>query len=305
MRDARVWLNAPATALAGLEAAVGAAGGTVTGDPDDANAIVWAADDPPSMRRHLGPSIEWVQLSSAGIEDWFEAGVIDSARIWTAAKGVYAQPIAEYVVAMLLLAGRHLHEVVTARHWQPLDVDMLAGKTVGIVGAGGIGEAVLELLVPFQARTIAMTRSGRKVSGADISVGPEALERMLSDCDHLVLAAPDTAQTNRLLSDDELALLPAHGWIVNVGRGTIVDTDALVRALTAGKLGGAVLDVTDPEPLPKDHPLWSLPNAIITSHTACTSRLGAERFAQRVRDNTLLFREGRSLIGQVDTAAGY
>ena len=305
MRDTRVWLNARAANLAALEAAVATAGGEVCTDPEDANAIIWAADDPPSIRHYLNSSIEWVQLSSAGIEDWFEAGVIDTERTWTAAKGVYARPIAEYIVAMLLLAARHLQRVVNLSDWQPLDVEMLAGKTVGIIGAGGIGEAVLELLVPFEVRTIAMTRSGRKVSRADVSVGPDTLREMLPQCDHLVLAAPDTAQTNRLLSADELALLPSHAWIVNVGRGTIIDTDALVRALAAGRLGGASLDVTDPEPLPGGHPLWSQPNAIITSHTACTQRLGAERFAQRVGDNTTRFREGRALIGQVDPAAGY
>jgi phosphoglycerate dehydrogenase-like enzyme len=131
------------------------------------------------------------------------------------------------------------------------------------------------------------------------------LESLLCRSDFVVLSAPETAQTIGLLNADRLALLPSHAWIVNVGRGSTVDTAALVTALETGRLAGAALDVTDPEPLPDGHPLWRLPNAIITSHTACTPSLGRAAFADRVRTNISRFIRGEALLGRVDADLGY
>ena len=302
--NARVWVNATTADCAALEAAVLSGGGEPCAS-DEANAIVWAADDPPTIRQHLRPEVRWVQLSSAGIEDWFAAGVIDRERTWTAAKGVYAEPIAEYVLAMLLAAARRLPEVLRATRWHPSPVAVIAGKTVGVIGAGGIGTAAVRLLVPLGVRCVALTRSPRDVPGAIESVGPDDLDKLLRRSDFLLLAAPETPETVGLLDADRLALLPSHAWIVNVGRGSIIDTDALVVALEAGHLSGAALDVTDPEPLPDAHPLWRLPNAIVTSHTACTPSLGRAALADRVGTNVARFRRGEALLGLVDPELGY
>jgi phosphoglycerate dehydrogenase-like enzyme len=300
----RIWVNASPEDRVVFEAAVERGGGVVS-DAAAADALVWAVDDPPSIRRYLTPEVRWVQLSSAGIEEWFVAGVIDRARIWTAAKGVYAEPIAEYVLAMMLAAARRLHEVVADDSWQPRDVSSLAGATVGIVGAGGIGRALLRLLMSLGMRSIALTRSGRVIPGAGESVGPEGLSDLLRRSDYVVLAAPETADTMRLISAPELASLLPHAWIINVGRGSILDTDALVDALSGGRIGGAALDVTSPEPLPDAHPLWQFPNAIITSHTASTRRLGRDRLAHRIQTNVDRFRRGRQLLGVVDVDLEY
>jgi D-3-phosphoglycerate dehydrogenase len=246
-----------------------------------------------------------VQLSSAGIEDWFAAGVIDERRRWTAAKGVYAQPIAEYVITMLLVGARRLPELMSVRHWRLLDVRTLRGATVAIVGAGGIGRAVIELLRPMGVRTLAVTRSGRTVDGADVSAGPAEIDSVVADADFVVLAAPETAGTRGLFDARLLARMRPDAWLVNVARGSIVDTDALVDALRQGRVGGAALDVTDPEPLPRGHVLWSLSNAIITSHTACTPTLGAPAFATRVRENVCRLRAGEPLLGVVEIELGY
>jgi phosphoglycerate dehydrogenase-like enzyme len=303
--NARVWVNAStAPDCAALEAAVRSGGGELCAS-EEANAIVWAADDPPAIRQHLTPEVRWVQLSSAGIEDWFAAGVIDSERTWTAAKGVYAGPIAEYVLAMLLAAARRLPEVLRASRWQPSPVAVIAGKTVGVIGAGGIGTAALRLLAPLGVRGLALTRSHRDVPGAIESVGPDDLDKLLRRSDFLLLAAPETPETIGLLDADRLALLPSQAWIVNVGRGSIIDTDALVVALEAGRLSGAALDVTEPEPLPDAHPLWQLPNVIVTSHTACTPSLGRAALADRVGMNVARFSRGEGLLGLVDPGLGY
>ncbi len=282
------------------------AGGGVVFPLEEANAIVWAASDPEELARALHPGIRWVQLSFAGIEDFFAAAVVDDERLWTAAKGVYAGPIAEYVLAMMLAAARQLPRYVGLRSWHQPETRRVAGSTLGIVGAGGIGRALIELITPLRLRTLAITRSGCKVPGATESLGPDALERLLGESDWVLLAVPDTRETRRLISAERLALMRPHAWLINVARGTLVDTDALVEALVAGRIGGAALDVTDPEPLPDGHPLWDLENAIVTSHTAAGGwAMSNAALAERVRENVQRFARGDELIGLVSPDAGY
>jgi D-3-phosphoglycerate dehydrogenase len=239
------------------------------------------------------------------VEEWMKSGLVDERRMWTAAKGVFGSIIAEYTLAVMLAAARRLPEIIGHRRWQPIEPGSLYGMTVGVVGAGGIGSAVLELLRPFNVHGIALTRSGRPVPGAAECLDPAGLDRLLERSDYVVLAAPETSETIGLLSADRLALLKPHSWLINVGRGSIVDTNALVEALTNGHIGGAALDVTNPEPLPADHPLWALPNVIISSHTAVTAGLGRAAFSERVRINVARFCAGKPLIGVVDTRLMY
>jgi phosphoglycerate dehydrogenase-like enzyme len=299
-----VWVHTDGAATP-LKRAVIRGGGRLVDDPAAAEAIVWAADEPDALRPRLQGGIRWVQLSAAGIEEWFAAGVIDRERIWTAAKGVYAPPIAEYVVAAILMFARRFPTAVRTRRWEPLEPRHLRGATVGILGAGLIGQEILRLLEPFAVNTLALTRGGGAVPGARRSLGPADLEELLTDSDYLVLAAPDTAETRRLLDARRLRQLEEDAVIVNVGRGTIIDTEALVEALRERTLRGAVLDVTDPEPLPDAHPLWILDNAIITAHTASTRALGAPLFARRVEENVRRYRAGLKPLGLVDPVAGY
>ena len=152
---------------------------------------------------------------------------------------------------------------------------------------------------------IASTRSGAEVPGADRSFGPEGLDDLLERSDYVVLCAPLTPETTGLIGERELALLGPAGVLVNVGRGALVDTEALVAALRDGRLRGALLDVTDPEPLPDGHPLWSEPRALITPHVANTRAQLDAALAQRVEQNVARFRAGEPLIGVIDPAAGY
>jgi phosphoglycerate dehydrogenase-like enzyme len=272
---------------------------------EEANAIVWAADEPEELRRLLHPGIRWVQLLSAGIEDWFKAGAVDDRRLWTAGTGVHAGPIAEYLLAAILAGARGFPAYATAGRWESRVPRRVAGSAVGIVGAGGIGRALIELLAPLRVRVLALTRGGRTVPGADISLGPDGLDRLLRESDYVVLAVPETPETLAMIGAEQLALMREHAWLVNIGRGTVVDTGALVDALCAGRIGGAVLDVTDPEPLPDEHPLWKLPNVLVTGHTASTWELGRPVFLERIRTNVALFARGEPLVGPVDVSAGY
>jgi phosphoglycerate dehydrogenase-like enzyme len=154
-------------------------------------------------------------------------------------------------------------------------------------------------------RVLAVTRRGNPVAGAERTVAADGIDAILPEADYVVLAAPATGASRRLMDADRIGLMGADAWLVNVGRGTLVDTDALVAALDAEQLGGAALDVTDPEPLPDGHPLWGHPRALITPHVATTS--GAERmhYVERVRENVERFASGDALLGLVDRDAGY
>lgn len=287
-----------------LESAVASGGGSVV-PLEQANGIVCTGDDVELLRGSLLPGVRWVQLGAAGIEMWFDAGLMQPDVVWTAAKGVYARPIAEHILALILAAARGLHERVRARAWGSPDGHLLTGATVGIVGAGGIGTELIALLAPFATRTIALTRDARAVPGAEVNVGRDGLRLLLEQSDYVVLAAPLTAETTGMISGDQLSSMRPDAWLINVARGGLVDTGALVDALRAGTIGGAALDVTEPEPLPSGHALWELPNVIITPHVASTREMGERFIAERVTENVQRFAEGRELLGVVDQRLGY
>lgn len=307
---------APAVAIApaatdDLMAAVERGGGTPIDDPTRADAVIWVDPrNPEGLREVLaGSPARWVQLPFAGIERFVAAGVIDPERTWTCTKGVYAHACAEHALALMLAAGRRLHEHAVAQSWRAggfgTPERRLAGKTVVIVGAGGIGRALIEMLGPLHARAIAVNRSGRSVGGAERTVIGDALRDVVAEADFLVVSAASTPATRHVVDADVLAALPSHAWIVNVARGELIDTDALVAALRAAEIGGAALDVTDPEPLPDGHPLWELPNVIITPHVANTWDMAVPELTALVERNVAAFAAGHPLEGLVDPDAGY
>ena len=250
--------------------------------------------------------MRWVQLQSAGVEDWLADGAIDEDRTWTSAAGAYGETVADHALALLIAGRRRLAESARAQRWDPeLAGRPLFGATVAIVGAGGIGRALIALLAPWRCHVIAVTRSGREVEGAAESVAAAELERVWPRAEVAVIAAPATDATSRLVGAEQLAALPPGAWLVNVARGALVDTDALVEALAAGRLGGAALDVTDPEPLPDGHPLWREPRALITPHAANPTEARLRALADFTRANVARFVRGEELRGIIDTGRGY
>jgi D-3-phosphoglycerate dehydrogenase len=261
------------------------------------------------LRRLLEASpARWVQLPFAGIERFVAAGVIGADRTWTCAKGVYAAATAEHALALMLAAARRLPMYARLRSWTASEEGLerrLAGSTVVVFGAGGIGRALIAMLAPLGPEVVAVNRSGSAVPGARISIPAEELAGTLAAADWVVITAPLTPQTKGLFGREMLARLGPQAWLVNVARGGIVDTDALVDALRAGQIGGAALDVTDPEPLPGGHPLWSLDNALITPHVANTWEMALPELRGLVRRNVAHFAAGERLEGVVDPATGY
>ena len=296
-----VWIGPHGSAR--LTEAVARGGGVVVGDAADARAIVWNDGEPQEARAALHDGIEWVQLDSVGIDHWLE--IVDRERIWASVRDVYAADVAEHVLAFILAAARRLPQAAQARRWSGIGGERLAGRTVGLVGAGAIGRQTIVRLRPFGVRVIALTRSGRDVPGADESLPRERLTHLLECSDYVVLAAPLTAETRGLVGRRELERLGSDAWLVNVGRGPLVDTDALVQALADRAIGGACLDVTDPEPLPAGHPLWKLENVLLTPHVANPPGTWEEPLAGLVEENVRRFAAGRELLAIVDVDRGY
>lgn len=290
-----------------LVEAVTRAGGVIV-DLAECDALVWTAD-PSTFPAELPERVRWVQLPSAGIERWFELGILTPDRQWTSAAGAYGQTVAEHALALLLAGVRGLGLAARQQGWRRQELlaatHTLRGARVAIVGAGGIGRALVPMLAALGAEAIAVNRSGRAVDGASETVAVGDLDGVLPRTDHIVVAAPATPETRHLIGAVQLGALRPTSWVVNVARGELVDTDALVRALDAGTIGGAALDVTDPEPLPDGHPLWTHPAVLITPHSGNPVPLLRQAFAVRVADNITRWLAGQDLLGRVDVAAGY
>jgi phosphoglycerate dehydrogenase-like enzyme len=272
---------------------------------EEARVVVWHTGEPAEARAHLHEGIEWVQLDSAGVDRWIGTGILDERRTWTSARDAYAADVAEHAVALVLAAARRLPQTARDRRWSGVGGDRLAGRTVGLVGAGAIGREAIARLRPFGVRIVALTRSGRTVEGADDSLPAARLEELLERSDYVVLAAPLTHETRGLVGRRELERLRPDAWLVNVGRGALVDTDALVWALAKGAIGGACLDVTDPEPLPDDHLLWTFDNVLVTPHVANPPGTAEEPLARLVEENVRRFAAGEELLSVVDVERGY
>ncbi|WP_040793452.1 D-isomer specific 2-hydroxyacid dehydrogenase family protein [Nocardia paucivorans] len=274
----------------------------------EAEAVVWAGGID-SFPIDLPDTVRWVQLPSAGVESWFAAGIIDNRRVWTSAAGAYARTVAEHAVLLLLAGVRALGEQIRAVSWRKAEFDprvgTLHGSTAAIVGCGGIGRAMIPQLTALGARILAVTRSGAPVAGANETLPAERIREIWSRADHFVIAAPATTATRRLIDADALGRMKSTAWVVNIARGSLIDTDALVSALREGSIGGAALDVTDPEPLPDGHPLWTLPNAIITPHIANPPSGLTALLADHVRENVARFAAGEPLRAIIDIERGY
>lgn len=288
-----------------LTQAVEDGGGQVV-SPSDAEAIVWAHPTSPGELDTVLDShgqVRWVQLPWAGVEPFLD--VMDERVVWTNGKGVYAEPVAEHALALLLAGFRHVAGYAREHGWSGPVGRNLLGARVTILGGGQITRSLLRLLAPFGCDTTVVRQHVEELEGANRVVGTDQIAFALADADALVLALALTPETRGMVDTDLLAVLPDHAWVVNVARGGHVDTDALVEALQAGTLGGAGLDVTDPEPLPDDHPLWTMPNVVITPHVANTPAMGRPLLAARVSENVRRFTEGEPLLGPVDPELGY
>jgi phosphoglycerate dehydrogenase-like enzyme len=291
-----------------LQTAAEDAGATIV-PAADASALLWLLNTGgQQLTDLLHDGIGWVQLRSAGVEQWIDDGALDADRQWTAARGIYAQTVAEHALLLALSGLKLLPQYARAQTWDPDGKHqgrLLRDCTVAVIGAGGIGTEIIRYLAPMGPHVVAITRSGRQVEGAHEHLAAADLDTVWPRADVIILAAPATAETHHLVGNRELDAMRDDAWIVNIARGALIDTDALTACLARGGIGGAALDVTDPEPLPDGHPLWSEPRALITPHAANPGAAQLPRLCSFLADNIQRYADGRPLQGLVDLDAGY
>lgn len=252
--------------------------------------------------RHL----RWIQAMGAGVDDLLAMESLSSDVMITRIVGQFGEPIAEYTFAHLLYVFKNLQRSLKAQSeatWAPFIPGNLAGKSIGVAGIGSIGCQVAKISKAFNMHVLGLSRSERNCSFVDEHFYLQDFVVMASKCDVLVLTLPLTAETYHIVNRDLLGVMKSDAWIVNVGRGRLIDEQALVEHLHEGKLGGVILDVFEQEPLPLDHPLWHMPNAFVTPHLSGPSDV--QSVADFFVRNLQRFLAGEELLGQVDRVAGY
>ena len=280
----------------------------------DADVILGNLDSPSQVR--WAPGLKWIQLNNAGTEGYCEPGLLPEGAVLTNATGAYGLAISEHMIACLFMLRKKLnlyYEDQLRREWKREGhVGVIQGTTVLVIGLGDIGRTFARKMKALGCYTIGIRRrvSEKAVpedAAADEVHGMEDLDRLLPRADVVALSLPGNASTYHVLNRERIGLLKPNAIVLNVGRGTAIDTDALSDALYAGNVAGAALDVTDPEPLPANHPLWSAPGALITPHISGGYSL-PETLAQICdifAENLERFRKGEPLRNVVDMGTGY
>jgi phosphoglycerate dehydrogenase-like enzyme len=261
------------------------------------------------------PRLVWVQSMSAGVDRYLgNRALMETDRIvLTNMRAVHGPAIADHAMAMLLTLSRNMRFYEHARaagKWAeespPARGVALQGKTMLVVGIGGIGAEIAQRAHGFGMRVIATRRSDAPAPAYVENVGkPEDLAGMLPEADVVAVCVPLTAETAGMFGEKAFAAMKPGAYLINIARGRIVDTDAMVRALESGRLAGACLDVTDPEPLPEGHALWRQKNVVITPHVAADADLTEERHWALFKENVRRFGAGEPLLNCVDKKAGY
>ncbi len=261
------------------------------------------------------PKLVWVQAMSAGV-DYLQRNraLMDTDRIvLTNMRAVHGPAIADHAMGMLLTLTRNLRVYEQAQkegQWRqedpPTRAVTLAGKTMLVVGIGGIGTEIAQRAHGFGMKVIATRRTDAPAPDFVSRVGkPEDLVKMLPEADVVAVCVPLTKETEHLFDEKAFGAMKPGSYLINIARGRIVDTAALVAALKSGKLAGACLDVTDPEPLPAGHELWGMKNVVVTPHIAADGELTLERRWALFKENVRRFGAGEPLLNCVDKKAGY
>lgn len=251
------------------------------------------------------PALSWAQSIWAGVEPLLDPALRRDYTL-TNARGVFGKLMSEYVIGYLLAHERRLIQRLEAqenKHWDESNTGTIRGKTIGLLGVGSIGAEVARTAKFFDMTVRGYTRESEASAHVDHYYHGPRLREFANGLDYLVNILPNTKDTHKTVNADLLDALPSQALFINVGRGPAVDDSALIEALHRNKIAGAVLDVFEREPLPKDHPFWTTPNLQMTFHTAAPSL--PEDIAKIFIENYALFDEGKPLKYQVDFERGY
>lgn len=287
--------------------------GNFDGDASDAEVYLNGFKlKPTALHKVLAsaPGIRWQQTPSAGVNHILTPIFLEHDIILTNGAGVHAIPISEFVLTLILYHAKQLRQLQTdhdQRRWEKswLVLPELANSTVLILGTGNIGQAIASRLKAFGALVWGGRRRPEPLANFDKIVVDNEWHALLPEVDYLVVTTPLTPETKALIDETVLRSLPSHAYLINVGRGAVVDESALTKALTEGWIGGAGLDTVSIEPLPPESPLWSLPNLLITPHTSAISPALKERITALFLDNLERYRIGQPLRNVVNKQAGY
>ena len=274
-------------------------------------------DDGELMREM--PQLKWCNSVSAGVGHFLQSGVFDRGDVLlTNSSGAYGLAISEHIIMVTLLLMRRMpeyFEIVAERGWtRDLKIRSIKGSVIAIIGTGNLGQNAAKRYKALGAKkVIGFSRSGREREFFDEVFRIDEFESVVSgrseddQIDVLVLCVPGTADSEGLLSAERIALLPEKTFVINVGRGILIDQDELIEALNEGRIAGAALDVMYPEPLPADHPLWTAQNCIITPHISGDMGLPetVDITVDIFCDNLRRYADGRELTHLIDINAGY
>jgi len=272
--------------------------------------LAWSSDRA-TVERVFGtaPRLRWVHSWAAGVEWLLFPALLESDVVLTNTRGVYSDSLAEFALAAMLYFAKDLARMKgsqRARRWDPFDVQMLRGATLGIAGYGDIGRKVAGLGASMGMKLLALRRHPEHSTGDPLEPEMVTSKGVLCErSDYLVLAAPITPETRHMIGTAELDGMRPGAVLVNIGRGALVDQVALVSALQGGAIRGAALDVFETEPLPADDPLYGLDNVLLSPHTADHTATWREEAMCCFLENLRRFRAGEPLLHVVEKASGY
>jgi phosphoglycerate dehydrogenase-like enzyme len=276
----------------------------IVSDPAECDIVL---GEPRKIRDALPllPRLRWVQSIYAGVE-----ALVDSSQrrdyILTNARGVFGELMSEYVFGYMLAHEKKIFERYRSqqsRKWDRVESGLLRGKTLGLLGVGSIGAHLASTARHFGMKVRGFTRESEDTLQLDNYYHPPDILKFANGLDYLVSVLPRTEGTNKIVNEKLLDALPPHAIFINVGRGNAVDESALMEALNQGKIAGAVLDVTEQEPLPENHPFWTIPNLLLTFHTSAISY--PEDITKLFIENYRRYIEGKPLKYQVNFERGY
>ncbi|MBJ7601227.1 MAG: D-2-hydroxyacid dehydrogenase [Candidatus Nephthysia bennettiae] len=273
-------------------------------------ALAWDIGDAElHMLLDHAPGLRWLHSPSAGVDKLPLAELRRHNIALTNAAGVFAVPISEWVMGTLLAIAkktRALYDAQRDDRWHgDLALEELTGKTLLLLGSGGIGREIARRAAPFGMRIWASGRTGRAVEGTERVVSGDGWRTLLPDADFVVMSLPLTDSTRGTIGSQELRSFKQGAWLVNVGRGATTEEQAVLEAVREGRLGGAAIDAWTEEPLPPDHPAWTMANVIVSPHVSGSSPLNNERTLTLFVDNLRRFVNGEDLRNRVDLALGY
>jgi phosphoglycerate dehydrogenase-like enzyme len=279
-------------------------------DAGDAE-VAFSGNNPRRVRKLLDatPKLRWYHTVSAGVENMPLPELAERGIVLTNNSGSYDIQIAEHLMAFVFAASRQLHryrDLQRASEWKELQHQELRDATIVVFGMGSIGGEIARLASAVGMRVIGVRRkAGPPAPGIERVVAADRVADVVGEADYLAIAAPLTSATRGAISREVISRMKPTAWIMNIGRGAIIDEPAMIDALQSKRIAGAALDVFTTEPLPKESPLWRLENVIITPHHSGSSPRASERTLKLFAENLRRYKAGEPLMNRVDFEAGY